>query len=284
VRILVTNDDGVAAPGIVALVRGLRDWAAMAPPGEQRELVVVAPDANYSGAAASVGEVFSRDGIRYERVAMESAEEIEAYGLDASPALCTIVGCLGGFGARPDLIVSGINLGVNVGRSVLHSGTVGAILTGAQLGLSGLAVSMQATKDAPLETAAHVAVAVLDELASAPARTLINLNVPAVPLNELRGVRRGRISTAGIIKRALADADDGGSPLAVGDEGHLVLNLGSAVPELGDVSDEESDDDGALVGAGFASLTLLRGVHEDTDAGADDLARQALTAIEASLR
>ena len=256
----------------------------MAPPGEQRELVVVAPDANYSGAAASVGEVFSRDGIRYERVAMESAEEIEAYGLDASPALCTIVGCLGGFGARPDLIVSGINLGVNVGRSVLHSGTVGAILTGAQLGLSGLAVSMQATKDAPLETAAHVAVAVLDELASAPARTLINLNVPAVPLNELRGVRRGRISTAGIIKRALADADDGGSPLAVGDEGHLVLNLGSAVPELGDVSDEESDDDGALVGAGFASLTLLRGVHEDTDAGADDLARQALTAIEASLR
>jgi hypothetical protein len=63
----------------------------------------------------------------------------------------------------------------------------------------------------------------------------------------------------------------------------LSLNLGSAVPELGDVSDEEPDDDGALVAAGYAALTALRGVHEDSDAGSDDLVRAALHAIERHL-
>ena len=281
-RILVTNDDGINSPALHALVVALDEWAALAPPGEPREILVAAPDDNYSGAAAAVGEVYARDGIAYARHEIPGAPSVEAYGLDAAPALCTIVGSLGGFGPKPDLIVSGINIGVNVGRSVLHSGTVGAILTGAQLGISGLAVSIQATKGAPFETAAQVAAAVIDELAAAPDRTLFNLNVPALPLDQLKGIRRGRISTAGIIKRA----DPGqavAAPLAIGESGMLTLNLGSAVPELGDVSDEEPDDDGALVGAGFAALTALRGVHEDTDAGSDDLIRSALETIERRL-
>jgi hypothetical protein len=78
----------------------------------------------------------------------------------------------------------------------------------------------------------------------------------------------------------MAPATDAAGALEVGQRGMLSLNLGSAVPELGDVSDEEPDDDGALVAAGFASLTLLRGVHEDTDAGADELVRAALAAID----
>jgi 5'-nucleotidase len=282
VRILVTNDDGIDSPALHSLVVALARWAAASPAGEEREIIVVVPDSNYSGAAAAVGEVYARDGIGYSRRVVPGAPDIEAYALDAAPALCAIVGCLGGFGPKPDLIVSGINLGVNVGRSVLHSGTVGAILTGAQLGISGLAVSIQATKDAPYDTAANVAVAVLDELLAAPARTLFNLNVPSVALTDLKGIRRGRISTAGIIKRAVGDGQ-GDRTLRVGESGMLALNLGSAVPELGDVSDEEPDDDGALVAAGYAALTALRGVHEDSDPGSDDLVRAAIGAIEQHL-
>ncbi len=282
-RILVTNDDGVTAPGIESLVRGLAQWAELAPDGEEREIIVVAPDDNYSGASSAVGDVFARDGIDIERVAIPGAEHIEAYALAGAPALCTIMGTIGGFGPRPDLIVSGINLGVNVGRSVLHSGTIGAILTGAQLGLSGLAVSVQATKNPAFDTAAHVAVAVLDELAAAPARTLFNLNVPALGVNELRGVRRGRVSTAGIIKPPSEDRDERIVTLDIGEKGLLPIRLGAATPELGDVSDEEPDDDGALIAAGFASLTALRGVHEDSDPGSDDLIRAALHAIERHL-
>ena len=282
-RVLVTNDDGIHGPGLHALVAELGRWADQAPAGEERSIIVVAPDANYSGASSAVGDVFSRDGIGYTRTEIPGAEHIEAYGIDAAPALCTIVACRGAFGPPPDLVVSGINLGVNVGRSVLHSGTIGAVLTGGQLGLSGLAVSMQALKGAPLNDGAQVAVAVLDELIAAPARTMLNLNIPALPLAELKGVRRGRVSTAGIIKQSVAEAAHPPSSLAVGETGSIKLNLGSATPELGDTSDEEPDDDGALITAGYASLTVLRGISENTDQDADDLIRRALGAIEGHL-
>ncbi len=141
-RILVTNDDGVHAPGLAALTRALARWASEDPEG--RQVVVVAPLANHSGASAAVGTVYERETIAYATARIPGAEHIPAYGLDCAPALAVIVGSLGGFGPKPDLIASGINLGVNVGRSVLHSGTVGATLTGAQLGISGLAVSLRA--------------------------------------------------------------------------------------------------------------------------------------------
>jgi 5'-nucleotidase len=283
VRILVTNDDGYEARGIAALVADLVRWSEEAPPGEEREVIVVAPNTNYSGAACAVGEVYSRSELAYKRVELPGAETVEAYALDASPALCTIVGCLGGLGEPPDLVVSGVNHGVNVGRSVLYSGTVGAILAAGQLGLSGLAVSMQSRKDAPVDAAARLAVAVLEQLVAAPPRTLLSLNVPALELSAIKGLRRGRISQAGLIKATGALAISSFGPLRVGDSGALALTLGSAVPALGDVSDEEPDDDGALIAAGYASLTALRGVHEDTDDGPDDLVRASVAAVEADL-
>lgn len=289
-RILVTNDDGVHAPGLAAITRALAGWAAEGPPDEHREVVVVAPLANHSGASAAVGTVYEREAIPYKSVVIEGAEAVPTYGLDASPALSVIVGVLGGFGPRPDLIVSGINLGVNVGRSVLHSGTVGAVLSGAQLGLSGLAVSMRSGGRAEhWPTAAGIAVRLLPVLAAAPPRTVLNLNVPSVSAEDLRGIRRGRISTAGIIKaandslgpraaasgagvmRVRVPASGGGA-----DEGEIRLTLGAAVPSLGDVGDEDPEDDGALVAAGFASITPLAGVREDASPDADDLVRALL--------
>ena len=278
-RLLITNDDGIAAPGLEALVRAIARWIESCDADEAHQAVVVAPRTNQSGMSSAVGDVFSRPGVHYRRHYIEGADIVPAYSLEATPALCTIVGVLGDFGFHPDVVVSGINAGANVGRSVLHSGTIGAILTGAQLGLSGLAVSVQWGEDVHYDTAADVAVEVLAQMQDAPSRTLLNLNVPNLAAAELRGVRRGRISTAGIIKAAGAVA--GGAPL--GEEGELPLRLGAATPQLGDVSDEESDDDGALIVAGYASLTPLRGVHEDTDATMDDIMRISLAAIEGHL-
>src|ERR1700734_2176209 len=199
-RLLLTNDDGVLAPGMAVLARSVTQWMDAALPGEAREAIIVAPNRIYSGMSAAVGDVFERPTVKYRRFRIAGAESIATYGLEAPPALCAILGALGSFDFQPDVIVSGINAGANVGRSVLHSGTVGAVLTGAQLGLSGLAVSVQWGDDVHYDTAAVVALEVLEELFRAPSRTLLNLNVPNLALDELKGVRRGRISTAGLIK------------------------------------------------------------------------------------
>ena len=236
-RILLTNDDGILAPGMAILARSVARWIEEAPSGRTHEALIVAPHQNYSGMSAAVGDVFDRPTVKYRRHRIAGAESIVAYGLEAPPALCAILGALGSFDFQPDVLVSGINAGANVGRSVLHSGTVGAVLTGAQLGLSGLAVSVQWGENVHYDTAAAVAVEVLDELLHAPSRTLLNLNVPNLPVEELRGVRRGRISNAGIVKAAGPRA--GGEALS--DEGELPLRLGAATPELGDVSDEDVD-------------------------------------------
>ncbi len=274
-RILITNDDGIYAPGIAVLARHVAQWIERASEGEVREAIVVAPHTNHSGMSAAVGDVFSRPTVTYRRHTILGAESIPAYALEAPPALCAIVGAVGGLDFQPDLILSGINAGANVGRSVLHSGTVGAILTGAQLGLSGLAVSVQWGDDVHYDTAAAVAVEVLEELMSAPSRTLLNLNVPNLTAADLKGVRRGRISTAGVVKSAGRRA--GGAPLA--DEGELPLQVGAASPELGDVSDEDSDEDGALMAAGYASLTPIKGPQEDSDPALDGLMHSALAII-----
>lgn len=276
---LVTNDDGVHAPGLAAITRALAAWAAGS--DGRHELVVVAPLANYSGASAALGTVYERESISYRRVRVPGAEDVPTYGVDASPALAVLVGVLGGFGPRPDIVVSGINLGVNVGRSVLHSGTVGATLCGAQLGLRGLAVSLRAGfPPEEWDTASTVAVSLLPALCAAAPRTVLNLNVPSVPLDQLRGVRRARISTSGVVKRASEDPHHRpGGPAAGGqaDEGEVRLTLGAAVPTLGHVDEtEDPEDDAALVAAGFASLTPIVGVREDSAPDADEVVRAAL--------
>ena len=249
--------------------------------------MVVAPLANHSGASAAVGTVYEREAVSYRAVDVPGADGIRAYGVDASPALSVIIGCQGAFGPRPDVVVSGINLGVNVGRSVLHSGTVGAALTAAQLGVRGLAVSLRSGyPPEPWETAARVAVGILPVIAGAPAGTVLNLNVPSVPLDRLRGVRRARISTSGLVRSAGNARLAGGGPASGGDpeEGEIRLVLGAAVPSLGDVTGEDPRDDAALVAAGYAALTPLAGVREAIGDEVDWILQQALDAARAAVR
>jgi 5'-nucleotidase len=287
VRILITNDDGVGAPGLAALTRALVRWvdAVAAGGGPSHEIVVVAPSSNFSGAGAAVGSVTDRTTIPYARATVEGAEEVEAYGLDASPALSVIAGALGAVGPKPDLVLSGINHGVNVGRSVLHSGTVGAALTASQLGISALAVSLRAGANPdPWESAAELAVSLIPVLVSAPVRTVLNLNVPALPLEQIRGLRWARVSGAGLIKAASGAgawdapnppemegpaAAEGGRAIMEGgaaDQGEIVLTVGSAIPGSGDVGLTETSEDANLVAQGYAALTALRGPRADHDA------------------
>lgn len=115
-RILVTNDDGIESEGLHVLARALRG---------QGEVIVAAPDSEYSGAGAAIGPIH----LSEPEVRSVDVDGIDtAWSVSGPPALCVMFARLGLFG-DVDLVVSGINPGANVGRSVYHSGTVGAALT-----------------------------------------------------------------------------------------------------------------------------------------------------------
>ena len=253
-RILVTNDDGVRAPGIAAL-------AAVAV-ASGHEVLVVAPMADYSGAGAAVGPVHSRDGVDYESHVIEGLDAVPTYGIDGPPALAVILACVGAFGARPDIVLSGINHGVNVGRSAMHSGTVGAALTGAHFGLRCLAVSIKfGDEPVPWGSPALLAASLIPVLGSAPEGTTLNLNVPDVELAELRGLRAGRLGRGGTIRSAVHDTGGGTLPhvtLPPFPSGTLRLDL----TPPGTNPTVDPDTDAGLLAHGFASLTALVGVRD----------------------
>jgi 5'-nucleotidase len=270
VRILVTNDDGVRAPGIAALAR----MAART----EHEIVVVAPMIDYSGAGAAVGPIHSRDGVDYETYEIEGLD-VPTYGIDGPPALAVILACVGGFGPRPDLVLSGVNHGVNVGRSALHSGTVGAVLTAAHFGLRGVAVSIRWGPDpVPWDTATTLAGQLIAVLVDAPASTTLNLNVPNVGLADLRGLRHGLLGRGGTIRSAVHDTGDGVAhphvALPPSPAGRLRLDL--TTPGEGPLVDPYSD--AGLVARGYASVTPLVGVRE---AGGDETAHTLGRALDA---
>jgi 5'-nucleotidase len=272
-RILVTNDDGVRAPGIGALAR-----IAVA---SEHDVVVVAPMVDYSGAGAAVGPVHSRDGVDYETYEIEGLVGVPTYGIDGPPALAVILACVGGFGARPDLVLSGINHGVNVGRSAMHSGTIGAALTAAHFGLRCVAVSIRWGDDpVPWDTPATLAASLIPVLAEAPAGTTLNLNVPNVAMADLRGLRHGRLSRGGTIRSAVHDTGDAGAHphVSLPPEPSGTLRLDLTPPGHGPLV--EPDTDAGLIGRGYASLTPLVGVSEaGQEAGPSDTLRAALDAL-----
>src|SRR5205823_5847283 len=138
VRILVTNDDGVDGVGLHVLARRLVGLG---------EVVVAAPDREYSGASAALGTLHL---IHPEVRRVEIEGVPEAWSVTGPPALCVMFSRLGVFGGKFDLVVSGINPGANAGRAIYHSGTVGAALTARNGGVSALAVS-QAVDDFGVE-------------------------------------------------------------------------------------------------------------------------------------
>jgi 5'-nucleotidase len=231
-RILITNDDGIDSPGIHEL--------AMRAKQHGHDVFIVAPDHDASGTATSLGRISADLPIRATR----HSGEIEAWSISGPPALCVVAANLEAFGEKPDVVLSGINRGLNTGRSTLHSGTVGAALTAQNFGLRGLAVSLETSDLNPhWETASQLAMEVLPSLLNGPNRGALNLNVPSLSPDEVQGIRWTGLAAFNSVKSSVSKVS----------EGHIHFEL---IPT--DYDPEETTDLGA-VRAGFASLTALHG-------------------------
>jgi 5'-nucleotidase len=237
VRLLVTNDDGIDAPGLHALARHLVDAG--------HDVVVAAPIGDRSGSGAAIGNIQPGGDIRAEPQELPDLPGVMAYGVDGPPALAVMAGRLGAFGTSPELVVSGINPGNNTGRATLHSGTVGAALTAANFGLSAVAVSVGWSEAPHWETAGAYAVAAVDWVAGAPAKTVVNINTPDLPLQQVRGARWAELAPFGTVRVHV------GEPI----EGRLQVEL----RETGEVLPPDTDT--ALVAAGYTAVTLLSGIR-----------------------
>lgn len=179
-HILLTNDDGVDAPGLLALAR------AMAPLGR---LTVLAPERNWS-ASGHVKTMHRPLRVRERRL----EDGTPALATDGAPSDCVALAVLGLVEGPVDLVVSGINPHANVGHDVTYSGTVTAVMEAAIAGLAGIAVSLDRPEDSngsiDYGPAAQVAATIAAEVLKRglPAGVCLNLNVPDRPLKEMRGV------------------------------------------------------------------------------------------------
>ncbi|RLZ03946.1 5'/3'-nucleotidase SurE [Kocuria tytonicola] len=240
-HILVTNDDGISSPGLAVLVRAALDRG--------HTVTVAAPAEEYSGASSSLsGEEI--DG----RIALVPAdpphmpEGVECVGVRAAPALIAFLASYGAFGPRPDMVLSGVNLGANTGKATLHSGTVGAVLTAASHGIPGIAVSVTSGAPQHWETALLVTRFALERWEGRACHEwILNLNVPDVAPERLRGLRPARLASFGAVQ----------AQIGRGDEKHI------AVTYSAETGPEEPDSDHHLLTHGWATATLLRAPVDD---------------------
>jgi len=177
IRILVCNDDGIAAPGLFALTQELKALG---------EITVVAPDRQQSAVGHAITMNYPLRAVPYQK-----NEQFFGYAVDGTPAdaVKLAVKCL--LPHTPDLLISGINHGSNTAINIIYSGTVSAATEGTILGIPSIAVSLTTYREADFSYAARF-VARLARMVLAnglPRGTLLNVNVPAVPEEQIRGVK-----------------------------------------------------------------------------------------------
>ncbi|MDZ4242286.1 MAG: 5'/3'-nucleotidase SurE [Candidatus Omnitrophota bacterium] len=176
-HILVTNDDGIYADGIYALCRELKKIG---------RVTVVAPDSERS----SVGHgITLSNPILFRKVNRKG--RFFGYGISGTPADCVKFGVRVVLKRKPDILVSGINLGANDGYSVFYSGTVAGAREGALLGIPSMAVSLATFKEPDFRYAARIGAKIAKRIGQHPLRTgtFLNVNVPSIPQSKIRGVR-----------------------------------------------------------------------------------------------
>jgi 5'-nucleotidase len=228
-KILVSNDDGYLATGINVLTAALEVVA---------EVVVMAPDRNRSAASNSLT---LSNPLRVSEVAPNR------YKVDGTPSDCVHLALTGFLDFEPDLVVSGINHGANLGDDVIYSGTVAAAMEGRFLGLPTIAVSLVGQSLKHFETAAAVAVELVEKIERAPLASdvVLNVNVPNVALNELQGVRATRLGFRHKSEQILEDKDPYGRPI------YWVGPAGAG-------QDAGEGTDFFAIEQGFASVTPLK--------------------------
>ncbi|GAX59597.1 acid phosphatase [Candidatus Scalindua japonica] len=177
-KIILTNDDGIYSPGILELKE------ALAPFGSVN---VVAPDVQKSGVGHSI--TFSHP-LRVREVYTNG--DFVGYGIDGSPADCVKLAVREILKEKSQLLVSGINIGANVGINVLYSGTVAAAIEGALLGIPSVAVSLEISESTPdVKGAAETTKNIIDLIIKKelPRGTLLNINIPNISKEKIKGVK-----------------------------------------------------------------------------------------------
>ena len=227
-RILVSNDDGYLAPGLKCLADSL---------GSLGEVIVVAPDRDCSGASNSLT---LRAPLR-----PRTADNGFIY-VDGTPTDCVHLAVTGLLDPEPDIVVSGINAGANLGDDVIYSGTVAAAMEGRLLGLTAIAVSLASRHCRHFDTAAIVASRLVERVLEQPldSNIILNVNVPDVHIDALRGFRATRLGHRHRAEPVIRMTDPRGEP---------VYWVGPA----GAAQDAGPGTDFDALRAGFVSVTPL---------------------------
>ena len=236
-RVLITNDDGVDSPGIHALARHVERAGY--------EVLVVAPDHDASGTGAALGRISPEHPVALTRTSIDGLAG-RVYAIDGPPALCVMASNLEAFSPRPDIVISGINAGLNTGRSALHSGTIGAALAAQNFGLRALSVSLARSEPWHWQTAAALAVEVLPAVVDGPDRGVLNLNVPGVPPDDVRGIRWTGLATFNSVRGVVSKVESDKLHFEFEDTGHA----------------PDGNTDLAAVRAGYAAVTSIQGTVE----------------------
>lgn len=227
-KILVSNDDGYLAPGLIALVEALRPLA---------DLTVVAPDSNRSGSSNS---------LTLDRPLSVHRAENGFFFVNGTPSDCVHVALTGILQARPDLVVSGINQGQNMGDDTLYSGTVAAATEGFLFGIPAIAFSQVEKGWAHLGTAARVAREFVEhrlKLLQKP--YLLNINIPNLPYEQLSGLKPARLGKRHESEAVIRSQDP---------HGREIFWIGPCGKER----DAGEGTDFHAVANGFVSVTPLR--------------------------
>jgi 5'-nucleotidase len=196
-RILLSNDDGVEAPGLKALARALDHIA---------EITVVAPDRDRSGASNS---------LTLEVPLRARKLDNGFIRVEGTPTDCVHLAITGLLEQEPDMVVAGINAGSNMGDDVIYSGTVAAATEGRFLGYPAMAVSLAAHDPRHFDTAARVARELVQRLCDSPlpADAILNVNVPDLPYGELQGLQATRLGHRHKAEPVIKTSDPRGRPI-----------------------------------------------------------------------
>lgn len=227
-NILVSNDDGVKAPGIVALAKTLKTIA---------KVQVIAPNRDRSGAS---------NALTLDKPLSSYVHRTGHISIDGTPTDCVNLGVAGTFDFIPELVVSGINAGANLGDDVLYSGTVAAAMEGRTLVAPSIAISVASAHPNHYETAALIAkdlILNLKKLKVTP-RTVLNVNVPDVPIEQIKGIHVTRLGHREVSQSPIECIDPRGNVL------HWIAGVGNAI-------DSGPGTDFYAIEQGFVSITPI---------------------------
>ncbi len=200
-RILVTNDDGIFSKGIIQLAKSMSRIG---------QVVVAAPDEERS----AIGHAITlHKPLRIEPVKLPDVD-VEAYSINGTPADCVKIGVDVIMKRKVDLVISGINRGPNLGTDVIYSGTVSAAIEGCILNIPSVAISLVSYKSDDFSYAGEVAVEVAQKLLEhgLPEGVLLNVNVPAVPKGEIKGIKVVRLGIRRYAETYIKRLDPRGKP------------------------------------------------------------------------